>query len=517
MEMRSASRRRSTFGLRLLFALAGTAACLVVLALPHLPTARKGQTMLVLLSFLSLLFCLAAGGFLTSDCVSSEKREGTLGLLFLTPLNGLDIVLGKLVCHGLQTFYGVCAVFPVFFLPLLTGGVTWAEVSRIVLALALALFVSAAVGMLVSILGTDSRRTILTTFTSTTLLASLPMLYLMVRSIFWRALPHAPVQLSPVFSVLAGFDASYRSANGPAMFWGSLIALSALGLGLVIISAFLLGKVFRRLGTGAGSLAEAPRTRPPGRALQAANPYEWAILENADQGSSLGYLTTLALLFFAAMVLVSLNTSHWQEGFTAAFFTAFALHVISKLRLAVEATLQINADHQSGALELLLVTPLSEESILRGHRSAQRSLSRKPLLLLVGVNLVLEACVLFFPDTLQVTTDNTIAFSTIFLGGAMLALADFAALRWGGFLSGLRSPSHARAVLLTFGSVMVLPWAALGLAFAWLTSVSGSSDKTITHIVLAWVGMSLAYDLFLIRRCRKRLNGRLRLLASESA
>ena len=32
---------------------------------------------------------------LSSDSISREKREGTLGLLFLTPLGSRDIVIGK--------------------------------------------------------------------------------------------------------------------------------------------------------------------------------------------------------------------------------------------------------------------------------------------------------------------------------------------------------------------------------------------------------------------------------------
>ena len=32
---------------------------------------------------------------LTADCISRERREGTLGLLFLTPLKGTDIVVAK--------------------------------------------------------------------------------------------------------------------------------------------------------------------------------------------------------------------------------------------------------------------------------------------------------------------------------------------------------------------------------------------------------------------------------------
>src|SRR5579859_4743106 len=84
MEMRSASRRTWTFGLRVVFALTSALTCLVILALPRVTPWEKSRAMLNLLSFMSLAFCLVAGGSVTADCVSSEKREGTLGLLFLT-------------------------------------------------------------------------------------------------------------------------------------------------------------------------------------------------------------------------------------------------------------------------------------------------------------------------------------------------------------------------------------------------------------------------------------------------
>ena len=47
------------------------------------------------LNAIAFIFCLLAGVFLTADCLSEEKREGTLGLLFLTSLKGYDVVLGK--------------------------------------------------------------------------------------------------------------------------------------------------------------------------------------------------------------------------------------------------------------------------------------------------------------------------------------------------------------------------------------------------------------------------------------
>ncbi|MDB6125754.1 MAG: hypothetical protein JWQ71_4747 [Pedosphaera sp.] len=64
---------------------------------------------------------------LAADCISREKREGTLGLLFLTPLKARDIVLAKGLVHGLRAFTLWLAVLPVMTIPFLIGGVTWQE------------------------------------------------------------------------------------------------------------------------------------------------------------------------------------------------------------------------------------------------------------------------------------------------------------------------------------------------------------------------------------------------------
>lgn len=64
---------------------------------------------------------------LTADCISRERREGTLGLLFLTPLRGTDIVVAKGLAHGLRAVTLGIAVIPVLTIPFLLGGVSWAE------------------------------------------------------------------------------------------------------------------------------------------------------------------------------------------------------------------------------------------------------------------------------------------------------------------------------------------------------------------------------------------------------
>ena len=62
---------------------------------------------------------------LTADCLAREKRDGTLGLLFLTPLSANGIVAGKLLVQALRAFTLWLAVLPLLTIPFLSGGITW--------------------------------------------------------------------------------------------------------------------------------------------------------------------------------------------------------------------------------------------------------------------------------------------------------------------------------------------------------------------------------------------------------
>lgn len=62
-----------------------------------------------------------------ADCLSQERREGTLGLLMLTPLRPWDIVLAKAAAHALRAFTLWLVVLPVMALAFLQGGVGWRE------------------------------------------------------------------------------------------------------------------------------------------------------------------------------------------------------------------------------------------------------------------------------------------------------------------------------------------------------------------------------------------------------
>ncbi|HVV71122.1 MAG TPA: ABC transporter permease, partial [Verrucomicrobiae bacterium] len=63
---------------------------------------RMGGEIFSALGGFGLFYALLAGPLATVDCLSRERREGTLGLLFLTDLRSHDVVLGKTAAASLD-------------------------------------------------------------------------------------------------------------------------------------------------------------------------------------------------------------------------------------------------------------------------------------------------------------------------------------------------------------------------------------------------------------------------------
>src|SRR5437762_1402481 len=94
-ELRVAAKRRVTYRLRWIVALVGGAGVLAAAEMSGY-SVQAGQFVFWNASVAMLLICAATGLLLTADAISREKREQTLGLLFLTRLTAADLVLGKL-------------------------------------------------------------------------------------------------------------------------------------------------------------------------------------------------------------------------------------------------------------------------------------------------------------------------------------------------------------------------------------------------------------------------------------
>ena len=64
---------------------------------------------------------------IAADSIARERREGTLGLLALTPLRPSEIVLGKVGAHVIRLFSLWLVSVPVLMIPVLMGGVNWVD------------------------------------------------------------------------------------------------------------------------------------------------------------------------------------------------------------------------------------------------------------------------------------------------------------------------------------------------------------------------------------------------------
>src|SRR5262245_16262959 len=148
-----AMRRRSTYYVRLV---AGSAAIAIsfwglLIWADWKSPASLGHSLLEALAMTGFAAAALAGLVLTSDCISRERREGTLGLLFLTDLRGADVAFGKLAANAILPFYALLAMLPALAVCLLVGGVTGGEVGRVALALLNTLFFSLSATLFTSV------------------------------------------------------------------------------------------------------------------------------------------------------------------------------------------------------------------------------------------------------------------------------------------------------------------------------------------------------------------------------
>ena len=153
LEMRRAARQPMTYYARALTGLLTISTGLgFVFAGFHraMSTASAGQAVFWMLTGSGYVLLAAQVILLTCDCVSQEKRAGTLGLLFLTDLDGFDIVAGKLTAQVIRSLYCLMAAFPAFGFCIILGGVGLGDFVKVALALLNTLFYFAALGILIS-------------------------------------------------------------------------------------------------------------------------------------------------------------------------------------------------------------------------------------------------------------------------------------------------------------------------------------------------------------------------------
>lgn len=459
-ELTEASRRRGTYLIRLIIAAIGVfVGGWVMLVMRREPPWELGQALLIAISVPVYLYCLFVGIFRTADCLSEEKREGTLGLLFLTDLKGYDIVLGKLVASSLNAFYGIFAIFPLMAIPLLVGGVTLAEFWRIVLVALNTLFFSLAVGMFCSAISRDERRSMVAAFAIVMVIAGgFPFLGLLCHE--WQAIralrPLAEPLLvpSPGYAAVMAFEIPFtKSAFN--YFYPSVIFTHALSWGLLLASSLIVPRTWqdralspaqlrRREKLEQLRLGTAEKRRAIRQRLLDINPLLWLIARNRTRSTAVwAFLGAVGVIWAIGL---SVSPRDWQdEG--AYVTTAFIVQLTLKFWIGSEACRRFSNDRQSGALELILSTPIQVKEIVRGQVLALERQFAGPVF-----------AVLIMDFVFLMSGQRSSEMTMMWVAGMVVFVTDIFALSWVGMWRGLNSRSPNRASTSSMFIILMLPW-----------------------------------------------------------
>jgi len=528
-ELRVIARRKGTYRLRFFSALGAIAIFLFFVSNRHtwMSNAVLARSIFETMAGFAMVICALSGLFLTADCLSSEKREGTLGLLFLTDLRGYDVVGGKLTASSIHAVYALLAMLPVMGLPLLMGGVAAGEFWRMTLALLVALIFSLGIGMLVSAIAREGRQAFaLTLFLIIFFTGVLPAVYgvgLDLAPFKFRAAKEL-LWPSVGYTFFRSSD-NYYAFGGRTEYWNSLITVAAIGITSLALASIVLprtwqeksqrqsarggeGGWWRRLRFGSAGLRRARRLRALAR-----NPFYWLAIRDH---SSVIVVWVVAILAIAVWLFGSAGLVPGRPGgfqgisYIIAIYTTFLFSLVLKYCITLEATRRFCDDRQSGALELLLVTPLTITKMLAGQKRALRTLFGIPMGILVLLWLMQIWVEVINSGGQREITKQTV----IMMGGNVVCLfTDFSALGWLGMWRGLRAGKHHRAILGTLIPIIVMPW----LAFIFL-GISGMLDgKKSDTMVGLWFCLGVINDFVWIQRARFSLRREFRAAAAGIA
>ena len=523
-ELRVAARRRATYWMR-----SGAASAMLVLGtwfflmLRNQPTKEVAVALFGVLTGCAVLWCLLSGVRSTADCLSEEKREGTLGLLFLTDLKGYDVVIGKLAATSLSSLYGVLAVLPMLAVPLLMGGVSPGEFGRIALVAINTLFFSLNVGLCISAMSRMARKAVLLTLVLILLITILPPLAGLWKPMFGRARSVETwwMVLSPGFNYYRAWEVNYRGATHE--FWLSLVLIHGLGWFFLGVASLIAPHSWQDKPAGVQRLRWRER---------------WVLWSYGNLTQRLAFRRRLlevgAFFWLAARArlrpayvwfVLGLMGCGWVWGvfrfrddwlsLPMYTMTGLVLLIFIKSWVSSETARALAEERQHGTLELLLSTPLTVYDILQGQFYA---LVRQ---FLGPVIVVVITCFIFLlagnPQTMG--SEDHLSWVLFWLALMIMLLADLVALYWVGLWQGLTARNPQRAAGATVARILVFPWLVIAaimllLSLLWWAGAgpTGLGEKSFLGL---WFVVGLGTDLVFAASARHKLLTQFRLAASR--
>jgi ABC-type transport system involved in multi-copper enzyme maturation permease subunit len=500
------SRRRWFYWLRTGVAAAVVLISLIVFATSSVAASYQaiGAPLFMTISVLAYFICLLAGPVLLADSIAEERRSGTLGLLFLANTNSLDIVGGKFVAMALPAAHCLLATLPILAIAFFLGGVTGGEFLRSAGAMLNVLFFSLASAALCSVLAASGRRAFGAALLATLTCGGVLPLWFALNP--WPAIGNWwPVEAAagPGLALWFANDTAFR--NNPADYYFALNSgqvLSWIGLlGAMMVLPFRWHDQTHFTGepTAWQRWLARCQVRLRKKLFKTADPVT-ALARHRLGGPLPAWIMTIVIAGILAG-LTHLFLAGSINGLVV-FFAAYALHGVFKVWVGWVANRAFGPERDSGALELLLTTPLGETAVWRAWLAGLRGRFLFPALALIAADIVIAWQAAFNAD------GGMMRLSIYFLAVPCLLifLLDCHALCWSGLWHGLNARNATRACIRSMLPVLVLP----GLLFAALffgTALAGALDEDMALLLLvAWLIGSFVLDVIFTVLAMSRLS-----------
>jgi ABC-type transport system involved in multi-copper enzyme maturation permease subunit len=371
-ELRAESRHRANYSLRLFGAAIST--FLLGIFLWDKPSTQSGSSAFGILSFAVFCGIWIIVPLLTADCLSREKREGTLGLLFLTPLKPIEIVLGKGTIHALRSLTLLIAVIPIMTIPFTLGGITKSDVLWSLMFNFSALGLALAAGLLASSMCQQWTRAVVLAAIFSAVFA-LAFLEIVTASSF-SGFGHISLLKKCEMLLSAFFVSSRARMFFPAPRLNQILPVSySLLLTALLICMLVLLFAAGRLKSSWQDNPPSPRQlwfrktfctprfwtgllRRRNQSRLSRNPVGW--LQQYSWSARLGKWGWCA-------VIIAIVSWFLAADFEILRGACVWLKSAMLISMAFSAVGSFQREKQNGALELLLVTPLREKQIIFGR------------------------------------------------------------------------------------------------------------------------------------------------------
>lgn len=386
-ELQVQSRKRGTFLSRLIYGLMALA-FLATFAIGSPQFMRNGAAILSVIHGAIALLLGVTAPIAAADAISKEKREGTLGLLMLTPITPSQVALGKFSAHLLRICYFLLTMLPFLVIPVLIGGVSAADFGMSAVVLFTIGLAGASAGLWASAICTSFTAALFTAL----VIAAIAMWLIptivcnaivqLAPSIFFGGEIPAFVRYFILGPVILAFPVQARQVNFGAGIPQWLFPTIAGGLIVVALLFFLLAWAICARRVARHSAAAVETKRQAALRKRFLKPVLWksafrrTMSRNLDRNPLiwLEYRTAWARSARWAMLLIILITETWllTELPSKNEFIDFQISMLVGVLgfMTFKSCGSFQREKESGAFELLLVTPLTEGKLVAGRLRA---------------------------------------------------------------------------------------------------------------------------------------------------